>query len=155
MIESAYRKVRYYDLADLLNINTNYTLDVSNYRWAKAFAIRIGNDEDAIGNPLTPTISATYYTSNSEITLTNQISTGVSPLSTLPNSTKSIMGYGNALGAGFSSIVIPTNSVVGHTLCRGPAIYESWLWYPYRLKNLVLTSSGNGAVANTALLLLF
>lgn len=153
MIESAYRKVRYYDLADLLNTNGSYTLDVSNYRWAKAFAIRIGSDEDAIGNPLTPTISATYYTSNSEITLTNQICNGISPLGTLPNSTKSIMG--NSTNSGFSGLVIPANSVVGHTLCKGPSINESWLWYPYRLKKLVLTSAGNSAVLNTALLLLF
>jgi hypothetical protein len=154
MIESAYRKVRYYDLANILNLDSSYTLDVSKYRWMKAFAIRIGTDQDFIGTVLTPTISATYYTSNSEITLTNQISSGTAAFSgPIPNSTKSIMG--NSTNSGFSNLVIPGNSDVGHTLCKGTSKYESWLWYPYRLKNLVITSTGTSNVTNTALLLLF
>ena len=153
MIDGTYKNVIYYDLANLLNLNTSYTLDVSNYRWIKAFAIRIGNDEDEIGNPLTPIISATYYTSVSQVTLTNQISAGQNPLISIPNSAKSIMG--NSTTSGFSTLVIPANSTGGHTLCKGSSTNNSWLWYPYRLKNLILNSAGQGAVINTGLLLLF
>jgi hypothetical protein len=153
MIDGTYKNVIYYDLADLLNLNTSYTLDVSKYRWIKAFAIRIGNDEDVIGSPLTPLISATYYTSVSEVTLTNQISAGQNPLVSVPNSAKSIMG--NSTTSGFSTLVIPANSTEGHTLCKGGTTNNSWLWYPYRLKKLVLNSAGQAAVSDTALLLLF
>jgi hypothetical protein len=153
MIDGTYKKVIYYNLADLLNLNGSYTLDVSNYRWIKAFAIRIGSDEDAIGSPLTPVISATYYTSVGAVTLTNQISTGQNPLVSVPNSAKSVMG--NSTTSGFSTLVIPANSNQGHTLCKGSTTIDSWLWYPYRLTKLVLNSAGNAAVTNTGLLLLF
>ena len=153
MIDGTYTKVIYYDLANLLNLNGSYTLDVSNYRWIKAFAIRIGSDEDAIGSPLTPVISATYYTSVSEVTLTNQISAGQNPLVSVPNSAQSIMG--NSTTSGFSTLVLPANSTRGHTLCKGGTTNDSWLWYPYRLKKLVLNSAGQAAVSDTGLLLLF
>ena len=89
MIEGAYKKVRYYDLPALWTAGGGapLTVDVSNYRWIKAFAVRVGTDTDA--TPNTPVISATYYTSNSEITLTQQISAGPSLIG---NPAKSIFG---------------------------------------------------------------
>jgi hypothetical protein len=156
MIENAYRKVRYYDLSSELNLLGGGTLvkDVSGYRWPKAFAVRIGVDDDGL-NVTLPLISATYYNSaGSQVTLTQQIATGGNlPATTAPNSAKSVMG--NSTNSGFSTLVLPANSNAGHTLCKAPLSYESWLWYPYRLVKLTCTVSGNAGSSNTGLLLLF
>lgn len=155
MIESAYRKVRYYDVSALMNDNDGTAvIDVSNYRWIKAFAIRIGTDDDGL-NSILPLISATYYNSpGSQVTLTQQIATGGNlPATTALNSAKSI--FGNSTNSGFSTLVLPANSNAGHTLCKGPLSYESWLWYPYRLVKLTCNTSANAGSSNTGLLLLF
>ena len=114
----------------------------------KGFAVKVGNDTDIGIN--TPVISATYYTSNSEITLTQQIANGGF---TIPNSAKSICG--NAATSGFSTLAIPNNSTWGHTLCKAASGQLSWLWYPYRLKTLAYSAPNNGNAADSGLLLLF
>lgn len=151
MIEGAYRKVRFYDLPALWTAGggTSLTVDVSKYQFMKAFAVRVGTDND-IGSA-SPTISATYYaTNNSELILTQQIST-VS--STAPNSAKSI--FGNATSSGFSPLLIPNNATWGHTLCKGDNAASSWLWFPYRLIKLTFNAPTNGNPASSGLLLLF
>jgi hypothetical protein len=150
MIDGTYKKVIYYDLAALWNAGGGVplTVNTSGYRWPKAFAVRIGTDID--GGVNTPVISATYYTSNSEITLTQQISNGGA---TVPNSAKSICG--NATNSGFSTLAIPNNSTWGHTLCKATTGQLSWLWYPYRLKTLAYSAPNNGNPADSGLLLLF
>jgi len=155
MIDGTYKKVIYYDISALLNDNGGtYVVDVSNYRWPKAFAVRIGTDNDGINTTL-PLISATYYNSaGSQVTLTQQISTGGNlPATTAPNSAKSVMG--NSTNSGFSTLVIPANSDAGHTLCKASTTYNSWLWYPYRLVKLTCNVSANAGSSNTGLLLLF
>ena len=150
MIDGTYKKVIYYDLPALWIAGgaTSLTVNTSNYRWPKAFAIKVGTDIDIGVN--TPVISATYYTNNSEITLTQQISNGAS---TIPNSAKSICG--NATTSGFSTLAIPNNSTWGHTLCKAATGQSSWLWYPYRLIKLTYDAPNNGNPADSGLLLLF
>ena len=152
MIDGTYKKVLYYDLPALWAAAgggpTVLSVDVSKYRWMKGFAVKIGTDIDVGAN--TPVISATYYTINSEITLTQQISNGGF---TIPNSAKSICG--NATTSGFSTLAIPNNSTWGHTLCKAASGQLSWLWYPYRLKKLEYSAPNNGNAADSGLLLLF
>lgn len=151
MIENAYRKVRYYDLPALWSAGGGapLTVDVSEYQFMKAFAVRVGTDVDIGVN--TPVISVSYYaTNNSEITLTEQISAGASIIG---NPAKSI--FGNATTSGFSSLVIPNNSTWGHTLCKSDLGSSSWLWFPYRLIKLAYNAPNNENPAGSGLLLLF
>ena len=151
MIESAYRKVIYYDLPALWNDGggSPLTVDVSKYQFMKAFAVKVGSDEDF--TVATPVISASYYaTNNSEITLTKQISGGASIIG---NPAKSI--FGNATTSGFSPLVIPNNSTWGHTLCKADVGSYSWLWFPYRLIKLEYHAPNNANPADSGLLLLF
>ena len=154
MIDGTYKKVIYYNLAEEMFNQGGGTIikDVSNYRWPKAFAVRIGSTFDGV-NTNYPLISATFYTSaGSELTLTNHIAKGGRISSTTAiNSAKSICG--NATSSGFSILTIPNNSIGGHTLCKGSTTQDSWLWYPYRLIKLTYTADDNAN--NTGLLLLF
>lgn len=153
MIDGTYKKVIFYDLPALWFAQGGdrpITIDVSNYRWIKAFAVKVGTDID--GGVATPVISASYYASNgSTVTLTEQIADG-NPI-TVQRSSKSI--FGNGTSSGFSTLVIPNNSTFGHTLCKAANDQASWHWYPYRLKSLTFAAPNEANPSNSGLLLLF
>jgi hypothetical protein len=159
MEDSTYRKVLYYNLVDLYVGINPITVDVSKYKFMKGFAVRPGFQS---GSVYFNDISATYLnTSNLNFTITQQISNSV----TGPNaSSKSIFGGGSGVNTSCcSGKVIPYDSLMGHTLCRGGSsgdstaakIGYSWLWYPYRLLSLTFDAPVDNAPVYSGLMIFF
>jgi hypothetical protein len=159
MEDSTYRKVLYYDLVSLYNGFTPLTVDVSKYKFMKGFAVRPGCQQ---GSVTWNDISITYLnTSNLNFTITQQISNN----STGPSlSSKSIFGGGSGTNTSCcSGKVIPFDSQMGHTLCRGGSTIDSlpikigysWLWYPYRLLSLTFDAPVDNSPIYSGLMIFF